>query len=121
MDRRSSSTSRDNHMPPSIHTEGLASIHDRGIHETDDMAQKMANDTILTRWCTRPMVKHGPTLMPFTVKKPKRHVMYVLCWPQMGSIPMEWPLPHTHVGPCLLSPSISPSAYAFKDRTYSCR
>jgi hypothetical protein len=35
------------------------------------------------------MVKHGNTLMPFTVRKPKRLVMYVLRWPQMGSIPME--------------------------------
>jgi hypothetical protein len=35
------------------------------------------------------MVKHGPTLMPFTMRKPKRLVMYVLCLPQMGSIPME--------------------------------
>jgi hypothetical protein len=50
---------------------------------------KMENDTILTRWCTHPMVKHGNTLMPFTVRKPKRLVMYVLGWPQMGSIPME--------------------------------
>jgi hypothetical protein len=25
----------------------------------------------------------------FTVRKPKRLVMYVLRWPQMGSIPME--------------------------------
>jgi hypothetical protein len=33
---------------------------------------KMANDTILTRWCTHPMMKHGNTLMPFTVRKPKR-------------------------------------------------
>jgi hypothetical protein len=35
------------------------------------------------------MVKHGNTLMPFTVIKPKRLVMYVLRWPQVGSIPME--------------------------------
>jgi hypothetical protein len=48
----------------------------------------MENDTILTRWCTHPMVKHGNTLMSFTVRKPKRLVMYVLRWPQMGSIPM---------------------------------
>jgi hypothetical protein len=41
------------------------------------------------QWCMHPMVKHGNTLMPFTVRKPKRLVMYVLCWPQMGSIPME--------------------------------
>jgi hypothetical protein len=26
--------------PPSIHTEDPASIHDQGIHEIDDMAQK---------------------------------------------------------------------------------
>jgi hypothetical protein len=39
--------------------------------------------------CSDPMVKHGNTLMPFTVIKPKRLIMYVLCWPQMGSIPME--------------------------------
>jgi hypothetical protein len=51
--------------------------------------QKMENDTILTRWCTHSMVKHGNTLMPFTVRKPKRLVMYVLRWLQMGSIPME--------------------------------
>jgi hypothetical protein len=68
----------------------------------------MANDTILTRWCTHPMVKHGNTLMPSTVRKPKRLLMYVLCWPQMGSIPMESALPRTHVGMCLLSQSISP-------------
>jgi hypothetical protein len=49
----------------------------------------MKNDTILIRWCTHPMVKHGNTLMPFTVRKLKRLVMYVLRWPQMGSIPME--------------------------------
>jgi hypothetical protein len=30
----------------------------------------MENDTILTRWCTHPMVKHRNTLMPFTVRKP---------------------------------------------------
>jgi hypothetical protein len=29
-----------NPMPPSVHTEDPASIHDRGICETDDMAQK---------------------------------------------------------------------------------
>jgi hypothetical protein len=49
---------------------------------------KMANDTIMTRWCMYPMVKHGNTLMPFIVRKPKRLVIYVLHWPQMGSIPM---------------------------------
>jgi hypothetical protein len=38
----------------------------------------MANDTVLTRWYTHPMVKHGPTLMPFTMRKLKRLVMYVL-------------------------------------------
>jgi hypothetical protein len=54
------------------------------------------------------MVKHGNTLMPFTVRKSKKLVMYVLRWPQMGSIHMEWALPRTHVGPCLLSQSISP-------------
>jgi hypothetical protein len=31
---------RDNPTPPFVHTENLASIHDRGIHETYDMAQK---------------------------------------------------------------------------------
>jgi hypothetical protein len=50
---------------------------------------KKGNDTILTRWFTHPMVKHGPTLMPFTMRTPKRLVMFVLRWPQMGSIPME--------------------------------
>jgi hypothetical protein len=35
------------------------------------------------------MVKHGNTLIIFTVRKPKRLVIYVLHWPQMGSIPME--------------------------------
>jgi hypothetical protein len=49
----------------------------------------MENDTILTRWCTHLMVKHGNTLMLFTVRKPKRLVMYVLRWPHMGSILME--------------------------------
>jgi hypothetical protein len=49
----------------------------------------MANDTILTRWCMHSMVKHGNTLMPFIVRKSKRLVMYMLHWPQMGSIPME--------------------------------
>ena len=60
------------------------------------------------------MVKHGNTLMPFTVRKPKRLVMYVLHWPQMGSIPMERVFPRTHVGPCLLSPSISPPGVCFQ-------
>jgi hypothetical protein len=41
-------------------------------------------------------------------EKAKEVIMYVLRWPQMGSIPMELALPRTHVGPCLLSPSISP-------------
>jgi hypothetical protein len=64
------------------------------LYMTEESTKQMAwhkngNDTILTRWCTHPMVKHGNTLMPFTVRKPKRLVMYVLCWPQMGSIPME--------------------------------
>jgi hypothetical protein len=31
---------RDNPTPPSVHTEDTTSIHDRGIRETDDMAQK---------------------------------------------------------------------------------
>jgi hypothetical protein len=31
---------RDNPTPPSVHTEDLTSIHDRGIHEIDDIAQK---------------------------------------------------------------------------------
>jgi hypothetical protein len=43
------------------------------------------------------MLKHGNTLMPFTVRNPKRLIIYVLHWPQMGSIPMELPLPRTHV------------------------
>jgi hypothetical protein len=38
------------------------------IHMTEDSTKqmtwyKMENDTILTRWCTHPMVKHGNTLM----------------------------------------------------------
>jgi hypothetical protein len=45
----------------------------------------MANNTIMTSWCTHPIVKHGKTLMPFTMRKPKSLVMYVLRWPQMGS------------------------------------
>jgi hypothetical protein len=43
--------------------------------------QKMANDTILTKWYTHLMVKHGLTLMPFTMRKLKMLVMYVLRWP----------------------------------------
>jgi hypothetical protein len=45
----------------------------------------------LSRWClpVSLMVKHGNALMSFTLRKPKRLVMYVLHWPQMGSIPME--------------------------------
>jgi hypothetical protein len=39
---------------------------------------KMAIDTILTRWYMHPMVKHGPTLMPFTMRKSKRLVTYML-------------------------------------------
>jgi hypothetical protein len=31
---------RDNPTPPSVHTEDLTSIHDRGIREIDDIAQK---------------------------------------------------------------------------------
>ena len=83
------------------------------LYMTEESAKQMTwhkieNDTILTRWCMHPMVKHENTLMPFTVRKPKRLVMYVLRWPHMGSIPMERALPRTHVGPCLLSQSISP-------------
>jgi hypothetical protein len=51
--------------------------------------QKMENDTILIRWCMRPMVKHGPTLIAFIMRKPESLVMYVLRWQQMGSILME--------------------------------
>ena len=80
----------------------------------------MANVTILIRWYIRPMMEHGPTLMAFTITKLKSLVMYMLHWRQMGSILMDWWLPHTHVGPCSLSPLISPQAYAFKVRTYSC-
>ena len=36
-------------MPPSVHTEDPAFIHDRGIHETNDMAQKWK--TILKGKC----------------------------------------------------------------------
>ena len=39
---------------------------------------KMANDTILIGWYMHPMVKHGPTLMAFIMRKLKRLVMYVL-------------------------------------------
>jgi hypothetical protein len=64
------------------------------LYMTEEFAKqmtwhKMENDTILTIWCTHLIVKHGNTLMSFTVRKPKRLVMYVLRWPQMGSIPME--------------------------------
>jgi hypothetical protein len=49
----------------------------------------MANDTNLTRWFMRPMVKHSPTLIAFIMRKPERFVMYALRWQQMGSILME--------------------------------
>jgi hypothetical protein len=69
---------------------------------------KRGNDTMLTNWYIHLMVKHGPALIAFIVRKHMRLVMYVLHWQQMGSILMDWWLPHTHVGPCSLSPSISP-------------
>jgi hypothetical protein len=76
-------------MTPPIHTEDPTAIHDRGIREIDDMTQKGENDTILTNWYIHPMVKNGPTLMAFIVRKQMRLVMYVLCWQQMGSILMD--------------------------------
>jgi hypothetical protein len=54
------------------------------------------------------MVKHGPILIIFIMRKQMRLVMYVLRWQQMGSICMDSYLPHTLVGPCSLSRSISP-------------
>jgi hypothetical protein len=68
---------------------------------------KMANDTILTTWYMHPMVNHGPNLMSFTMWKLKRLVMYMLRWPHMGSILRDWWMPHTYVGLCSLSPSMS--------------
>ena len=49
------------------------------------------------------------------------HNVCVALWQQIGSILMEWRLPHTLVGPCLLSLSISALASSFNDRTYSYR
>ena len=49
----------------------------------------MTNDIILTGWYMHPMVKHGPTLMAFIMRKLKRLVMYMLRWQQMGSILIE--------------------------------
>ena len=49
----------------------------------------MANDTILIGWYMHSMVKHGPTLMEFIMRKLNRLVMYVLHWQQMGSILMD--------------------------------
>ena len=40
----------------------------------------MANDTILIGWYMHLMVKNGPTLMAFIMRKLKRLVMYVLRW-----------------------------------------
>ena len=40
----------------------------------------MANDTVLTRWYMHPMVKPGPTLMAFIMRKPETLAMYVLHW-----------------------------------------
>jgi hypothetical protein len=34
-------------------------------------------------------VKHGPTLMSFSMRKPKMLVMYMLRWPHIGLIPMQ--------------------------------
>jgi hypothetical protein len=44
---------------------------------------------MLTNWYIHPMVKHGPALMAFIVRKQMRLVMYVLRWQQMGSILMD--------------------------------
>jgi hypothetical protein len=76
-------------MAPSDHFEAPTSIHDRGVRETDDMAQKMAFDTVLTRWYIHLMVKHGKALITSILTKMMKPVMYVLCWQLMGSILME--------------------------------
>jgi hypothetical protein len=68
----------------------------------------MVIDTIQKRWYIHPMVKHGPILITFIMRKLKRLVMYVLRWQQMGSILMDSYLPGTLVGLCSLSRSISP-------------
>jgi hypothetical protein len=59
------------------------------LYMTKESAKQMTWHKNGKRYNPDKMVKHGNTLMTFTVRKPKRLVMYVLRWPQMGSIPME--------------------------------
>jgi hypothetical protein len=51
------------------------------------MRQKGGNDAMLTNWYIHLMVKHGPALMAFIVRKQMRLIMYVLRWQQMSAMP----------------------------------
>ena len=76
------------HLPFLPRFQRAKAIHDRGIRETDDMAQKTVHGTILGRWYIHPMLMHGSTSMLSILSKQRRLVMYVSRGQQMGSIHM---------------------------------
>ena len=121
MDRRGSSTSPDNPTPPSVHTEDSKSIHDRGIRETDDMAQngKRYNPNTMGHAYDGEAWKHFDVIHREKAEE-ARNVRVALATDGfnpngMSAAPYTcWPV---FVIPINLPPPVCP----FKGRTYSCR
>jgi hypothetical protein len=108
-------------MPPSIHTEDLAFIHDRGICETDDIWHKNGkryNPDKMVHASDGEAWKHFDAIHREKAEE-ARNVRVTLGTDEFNPYGMSV-APYTCWLMFVIPINLSP-VYAFKGRTYSCR